>query len=540
MALAESASRFELAPRRENFSHIPEVLPLPNLIQTQTESFEWFVTTGLRELLEEITPITDLTGKNLELHFREFYFEQPKFNEEDCRTRDLTFARPLKVEVDLVIKETDEVKHQTVFMGDFPWMTEQGTFIINGAERVVVSQLVRSPGVYYTAAEDPATGRMLHAAKVIPNRGAWLEFETSNKDLLSVKVDRKRKIPVTTLLRAVGFETDEISRLFTPVDDNPEHPYVTLTLDKDPAGNQDEALIEVYKKLRPGDPPTVENARALVTSLFFNFRRYDLGRVGRYKLNKALSDVAAKLKIELPAEDAPNPRESRVISRSDIVAIVGKLVELNNGRGEPDDIDHLGNRRIRANGELIQNQFRIGLLRMERVVKERMTITDADQATPNTLINIRPVVAAMKEFFGGSQLSLFMDQTNPLAELTTKRRLSALGPGGLSRERAGFDVRDVHPSHYGRICPIETPEGPNIGLIGSLATYGKINQYGFIETPYRKVKRTVAWDDPELRSFEAGSDVTLKDGTVVLKAGERFSDEAVTLPKRQKAPAFPI
>src|ERR671919_2143252 len=525
MALAESTGRFELAPTRENFSHIPEVLPLPNLIQTQTDSFHWFVETGLRELLDEITPITDFTGKNLELHFREFYFEEPKFNEEDCRTRDLTYARPLKVEVDLVIKETDEVKHQTVFMGDFPWMTEQGTFIINGAERVVVSQLVRSPGVYYTASEDPATGRMLHAAKVIPNRGAWLEFETSNKDLLSVKVDRKRKIPVTTLLRAVGFETDEISRLFTPVDDNPEHPYVTLTLDKDPAGNQDEALIEVYKKLRPGDPPTVENARALVTSLFFNFRRYDLGRVGRYKLNKALSDVAAKLKIELPAEDAPNPRESRVISRSDIVAIVGKLVELNNGRGEPDDIDHLGNRRIRANGELIQNQFRIGLLRMERVVKERMTITDADQATPNTLINIRPVVAAMKEFFGGSQLSLFMDQTNPLAELTTKRRLSALGPGGLSRERAGFDVRDVHPSHYGRICPIETPEGPNIGLIGSLATYGRINEYGFIETPYRKVRKVVGHRDKQADAVGQ----TLAEPLVVSDGGKPIAKAGTTI-----------
>src|SRR5574338_1668415 len=311
MALAEPVSRFELAPHRENFSHIPEVLPLPNLIQTQTESFEWFVKTGLRELLDEITPITDFTGKNLELHFRDFYFEDPKFNEEECRTRDLTYSRPLKVEVDLIIKETDEVKHQTVFMGDFPWMTEQGTFIINGAERVVVSQLVRSPGVYYTATEDPTTGRMLYAAKVIPNRGAWLEFETSNKDLLSVKVDRKRKIPVTTLLRAVGFDDNtELLSLFAPVDDNPEHPYVALTLDKDTAQTQDEALIEVYKKLRPGDPPTVDNARALVTSLFFNFRRYDLGRVGRYKLNKALADVAKQMKIELPAEESENPRDS--------------------------------------------------------------------------------------------------------------------------------------------------------------------------------------------------------------------------------------
>jgi DNA-directed RNA polymerase subunit beta len=529
MALAESASRFELAPRRESFSHIPEVLPLPNLIQTQTDSFHWFVQTGLRELLDEITPITDFTGKNLELHFRDYYFEEPKFSEEECRTRDLTFSKPLKVEVDLVIKETDEVKHQTVFMGDFPWMTEQGTFIINGAERVVVSQLVRSPGVYYTAAEDPATGRMLFAAKVIPNRGAWLEFETSNKDLLSVKVDRKRKIPVTTLLRAVGFEDSaEMLKLFGKVDDNPEHPYVQLTLDKDTAATQDEALIEVYKKLRPGDPPTVDNARALVTSLFFNFRRYDLGRVGRYKLNKALGDAATKLKIELPSEASENLRDARVISRNDIVAIIGKLIELNNGRGTPDDIDHLGNRRIRANGELIQNQFRIGLLRMERVVKERMTITDSDQATPNTLINIRPVVAAMKEFFGGSQLSQFMDQTNPLAELTNKRRLSALGPGGLSRERAGFDVRDVHPSHYGRMCPIETPEGPNIGLIGSLATYGKINNYGFIETPYRKVKKLVTHRDAKGDAIGQ----VLAEGLVVSAGGKAIARAGTTIDEK--------
>ncbi|MGH2454839.1 MAG: DNA-directed RNA polymerase subunit beta [Candidatus Limnocylindria bacterium] len=544
MALAESASRFELAPRRESFSHIPEVLPLPNLIQTQTDSFSWFVQTGLRELLDEITPITDFTGKNLELHFRNYFFEEPKFSEEDCRTRDLTYSKPLKVEVDLVIKETDEVKHQTVFMGDFPWMTDQGTFIINGAERVVVSQLVRSPGVYYTGSEDPATGRRLFAAKVIPNRGAWLEFETSNKDLLSVKVDRKRKIPVTTLLRAVGFEDSaEMLKLFTPVDDNPEHPYVQLTLDKDTAETQDEALIEVYKKLRPGDPPTVDNARALVTSLFFNFRRYDLGRVGRYKLNKALGDVAGKLKIDLPSEAKGNLRDARVISRNDIVAIIGKLIELDNGRGQADDIDHLGNRRIRANGELIQNQFRIGLLRMERVVKERMTITDADQATPNTLINIRPVVAAMKEFFGGSQLSQFMDQTNPLAELTNKRRLSALGPGGLSRERAGFDVRDVHPSHYGRMCPIETPEGPNIGLIGSLATYGKINNYGFIETPYRKVRKVVTHKDrqADVLGQVLAEDLVPADGRKpIAKAGAAIDDKLWAAIKEHKLAAVRI
>src|SRR6187431_1766815 len=534
MALAESASRFELAPIRENFSHIPEVLPLPNLIQTQTDSFEWFVVTGLRELLDEITPITDFTGKNLELHFRDFYFEEPKFSEEECRTRDLTYAKPLKVEVDLVIKETDEVKHQTVFMGDFPWMTEQGTFIINGAERVVVSQLVRSPGVYYTAAEDPATGRMLYNAKVIPNRGAWLEFETAARGQLYVKVDRKRKLEATKLLRAVGWESnDEMVALFRNVDGANEIQYIPATLEKDNTESRGQALIEVYKKLRPGDPPTGDNAEKLVESLFFNFRRYDLGRVGRYKFNKKLGPIAERMGLELE-------REGRTITKEDIAAIVGHLVELNRGLGQKDDIDHLGNRRIRANGELIQNAFRIGLLRMERVVRERMTIQEIDKATPNALINIRPVVAAMKEFFGGSQLSQFMDQTNPLAELTSKRRLSALGPGGLSRERAGFDVRDVHHSHYGRICPIETPEGPNIGLIGSLATYGRINSYGFIETPYRKVKRTAGYDDPQLATFEAGQDLVSKTGEVVLKAGKPFSAAAVAELKKQKAHAFPI
>ncbi|HEU4918202.1 MAG TPA: DNA-directed RNA polymerase subunit beta, partial [Candidatus Limnocylindrales bacterium] len=363
---------------------------------------------------------------------------------------------------------------------------------------------------------------------------AWLEFETNNKDQLWVKVDRKRKIAATTLLRAVGYEeNDEISALFTSVDVDPEHPFVANTLDKDLTRTQQEALIEVYKKLRPGDPPTGDNARQLVESLFFNFRRYDLGRVGRYKFNKKLDPVAGRMGIELP-------REQRTITREDIAAIVGHLVELNRGLGQKDDIDHLGNRRIRANGELIQNAFRIGLLRMERVVRERMTIQEIDKATPNALINIRPVVAAMKEFFGGSQLSQFMDQTNPLAELTSKRRLSALGPGGLSRERAGFDVRDVHHSHYGRICPIETPEGPNIGLIGSLATYGRINSYGFIETPYRRVKRTVGWDDPDLASYEAGTDLVAKSGTVVLKAGEAFTPAAIAELKKQKANAFPI
>ncbi|TMG21886.1 MAG: DNA-directed RNA polymerase subunit beta [Chloroflexi bacterium] len=531
---AESSTRALVSPGRKSYARIEEKLPIPNLIELQLDSFSWFIDKGLRELFDEISPIKDFTGKVMELQFLDYEFGPPKYTELECRTKDLTYSKPLYVNVELLIKETGEIQRQRVYMGDFPTMTDQGTFVINGAERVVVSQLVRSPGVYYSEAEDPTSGRMLFSAKVIPNRGAWLEFETNNKDQLWVKVDRKRKLAATTLLRAVGYESnEEISALFAGIDGDPEHPYVASTLDKDLTHTQQDALIEVYKKLRPGDPPTGDNARQLVESLFFNFRRYDLGRVGRYKFNKKLDGVAGRIGIELP-------REQRTITREDIAAIVGHLIECNRGLHPRDDIDHLGNRRIRANGELIQNAFRIGLLRMERVVRERMTIQEIDKATPNALINIRPVVAAMKEFFGGSQLSQFMDQTNPLAELTSKRRLSALGPGGLSRERAGFDVRDVHHSHYGRICPIETPEGPNIGLIGSLATYGRINSYGFIETPYRKVKRTVAWDDPNLTAYEAGTDLAAKDGTVIVKAGRKFTDVAGAELKKQKALAFPI
>src|SRR3954453_13857099 len=542
MLSAESSTRARTPSGRISYARIDrkvdgvsyEKFEIPNLIELQLDSFSWFIDKGLRELFDEISPIKDFTGKVMELQFLDYEFGDPKYSEEECRTKDLTFSRPLYVNVELLIKKTGEIQRQRVYMGDYPWMTDMGTFVINGAERVVVSQLVRSPGVYYSELEDPASGRMLFSAKVIPNRGAWLEFETNNKDQLWVKVDRKRKIAATTLLRAVGYETnDEIAGLFGSVDVDPEHPFVANTLEKDLTKTPNEALIEVYKKLRPGDPPTGDNARQLVESLFFNFRRYDLGRVGRYKFNKKLDPVGARLGIEVP-------RDGRTITREDIAAIVGHLIECNRGLHPKDDIDHLGNRRIRANGELIQNAFRIGLLRMERVVRERMTIQELDKATPNALINIRPVVAAMKEFFGGSQLSQFMDQTNPLAELTSKRRLSALGPGGLSRERAGFDVRDLHHSHYGRICPIETPEGPNIGLIGSLATYGRINSYGFIETPYRKVKRTVSWDDPKLLQFEAGSDLATRDGNVLVKAGDRITEEGASLLKRQKALAFPI
>ncbi len=534
LSSADSPAVGQHSAARKRYARIPEVLPVPNLIELQLESFRWFIEKGLRELFDEISPIKDFTGKVMELQFLDYEFGDPKYSEEECRTKDLTFSRPLYVNVELLIKETGEIQRQRVYMGDYPWMTDLGTFVVNGAERVVVSQLVRSPGVYYSELEDPGSGRMLFSAKVIPNRGAWLEFETNNKDQLWVKVDRKRKIAATTLLRAVGYETnEEITALFAPVDVDPEHPFSANTLDKDITRTPAEALIEVYKKLRPGDPPTGDNARALVEGLFFNFRRYDLGRVGRYKFNKKLDGAAARMGIELD-------RESRTITREDIAAIVGHLIECNRGLHPKDDIDHLGNRRIRANGELIQNAFRIGLLRMERVVRERMTIQEIDKATPNALINIRPVVAAMKEFFGGSQLSQFMDQTNPLAELTSKRRLSALGPGGLSRERAGFDVRDVHHSHYGRICPIETPEGPNIGLIGSLATYGRINSYGFIETPYRKVKRTVGWDDPNLADYLAGTDLVAKGGGVVTKKGASLGNGAAAELKKQKLNAFPI
>ncbi|HET7076155.1 MAG TPA: DNA-directed RNA polymerase subunit beta, partial [Chloroflexia bacterium] len=497
------------APERQNFGHIPGVMPMPNLTQIQLDSFNWFINEGLKELFEEISPIQDFTGKNLELRFLDYHFGTPRYDVFQCRQRDMTYGAPLRVRVQLLIKETGEIKESEIFMGDFPLMTETGTFVINGAERVVVSQLVRSPGVYFTATEDPATGRKMFAAKLIPNRGAWLEFETSNKDLLSVKVDRKRKIPVTILLRAIGYAQDEqIEELFAAVNTNPDHNYIRATIDKDTTHTEEEAIIDLYKRLRPGDPPTLDNAKNLLNSLLFNPRRYDLAKVGRYKLNKRLG-----LDVSLA---------TRVLTKEDLVQIVATMIRLNNEQGRADDIDHLGNRRVRAVGELIQTQFRIGLLRMERVIKERMSIQDPESVAPNGLINIRPVVAAMREFFGGSQLSQFMDQTNPLSELTHKRRLSALGPGGLSRDRAGFDVRDVHNSHYGRICPIETPEGPNIGLIGSLATYAKINDFGFIETPYRQVLNAVDNTPEQLVGRLLRENVTdPATGEVVAQAGTR-------------------
>src|SRR5213594_905382 len=505
---------------RVSYGRIPEMLPVADLIETQIRSFNWFKREGLRELFEEINPITDYTGKNYELKFLDYEFGQPKFDKEECRNRDMTFAAPLRINTRLTIRTGEnagEIKESEVFMGDFPIMTEEGTFIVNGTERVVVSQLVRSPGIYFTSSEDRASGRMLYAAKLIPNRGAWLEIETSGKDILTVKIDRKRKIPVTTLVRALGYgSNNEIKALFADVDNNAEHKFIQSTLDKDSSTDVNDALVEMYKKIRPGDPPTVDNARALMTSLFFNPRRFDLSKVGRFKLNRRLG-LGTDMNI-------------RTLSNDDFIAIIRKLIELNNGAGEPDDIDHLGNRRVRAVGELLQNQFRMGLIRMERIIKERMTICDAATVTAASLINARPVVAAIKEFFGSSQLSQFMDQTNPLAELTHKRRLSALGPGGLSRERAGFDVRDVHHSHYGRICPIETPEGPNIGLIGNLATYAKVNEFGFIETPFRRVYNRVSLNNdiaPKLVGRTLRRAAADPKGTEVLAAHEVLDDKAI-------------
>lgn len=492
---------------RKSFSRLPQILDVPNLIEVQLNSFRWFQEKGLKQLFEEISPIKDFTGNRLELSFVGYEFREPRYNEQECRQKDLTYSAPLYVRTRLLVKETGEIKEQDLFFGDIPLMTSKGTFITSGAERIVVSQLLRSPGVYFTAREDPASGRTLCSAKIIPTRGAWLEFETSNRDIIAAKIDGKRKIAVTTLLRAIGFGTDaQLLDLFKDVEKDPEHQYIKSTMDRD-LGVKDEAeaLIDIYRKLRPGDPPNIENARKLINNLFFDETRYDLGNVGRYKLNTRLG-----LKV---SEDV------RCLTREDIVAIIRHMILINNGEGHDDDIDHLGNRRVRTVGELLQNQFRIGLLRLERVVKERMSIIPTEAVTANALVNIRPVVAAVREFFGGSQLSQFMDQTNPLAEVTHKRRLSAMGPGGLSRERAGFDVRDVHYSHYGRICPIETPEGPNIGLIGSLATYSRINEYGFIESPYRIVVKELENTDTRLIGRTARETILDEEGKAIVKEG---------------------
>ncbi|WP_261134674.1 DNA-directed RNA polymerase subunit beta [Bacillus sp. Marseille-Q3570] len=573
--------------QRRSYARINEVLELPNLIEIQTSSYQWFLDEGLREMFHDISPIEDFTG-NLVLEFIDYSLGEPKYSVEESKERDVTYAAPLRVKVRLINKETGEVKEQEVFMGDFPLMTDTGTFIINGAERVIVSQLVRSPSVYYNQKLDK-NGKRGFTATVIPNRGAWLELETDAKDVVHVRIDRTRKIPVTVLLRALGFGSDQ-----EIIDLLGEDEYLRNSLEKDNTEGTEKALLEIYERLRPGEPPTVDNAKSLLESRFFDPKRYDLANVGRYKINKKLhiknrlfnqrlaetiadpetgeviaeegtvldrrllerilpaleKDEAFKevtpaggviedepvrlqsIKIYSPVEGEQDQvinvigngqidRSIKNITPADIIASINYFFNLLHGVGLTDDIDHLGNRRLRSVGELLQNQFRIGLSRMERVVRERMSIQDTNSITPQALINIRPVIASIKEFFGSSQLSQFMDQTNPLAELTHKRRLSALGPGGLTRERAGFEVRDVHYSHYGRMCPIETPEGPNIGLINSLSSYAKVNEYGFIETPYRRV-------DPETGKVTAQIDYLTadeQDNYVVAQANAKLAED---------------
>ena len=602
---------------RMSFSKINEALEMPNLIEIQKNSYDWFLKQGLREVFHDVSPITDHSG-NLSLEFYDYYFDTtPKYDIAECKERDATYAVALRVKVRLINRETGEIKEQEIFMGDFPLMTDQGTFIINGAERVIVSQLVRSPGMYYSYEHDRG-GKKLYASTVIPNRGAWLEYETDSNDIFSVRLDKTRKMPVTTLIRALGIETDaQILELFG------DDPKIVATMEKDSVTNESEALIEIYKKVRPGEPPTVDSAKTLINNMFFDDRRYDFARVGRYKVNKKLCmnprivgfkpaqpvideysgeilagtddvitrEVAQKIadagvtRVVLKVDDKEvmvlsnntvslshvldfdvsdleitervyqpllkeilekNKTEEEIrtalklsqdelvpkhITIDDIMASINYVSALDMGVGNVDDIDHLGNRRLRSVGELLQNQFRVGLARMERVVRERMTIQDLDVASPQNLINIRPVVATIKEFFGSSQLSQFMDQINPLGELTHKRRLSALGPGGLSRERAGFEVRDVHYSHYSRMCPIETPEGPNIGLINSLSTYARVNEYGFIEAPYRRVDKEQGIVTDEIVYMTADEE----DGYVVAPANEPLDAEGHFLNKKTAA-----
>lgn len=491
---------------RTYFTNNVPVLDLPNLVDHQNKSWQWFVEEGLSELLAEISPIDDYTGNKLSLSFKDYHFEDPKTTEAEARENNVSYEAPLKANVVLTNKVTGEVKEQEIYLGDFPWMTSRGTFVINGAERVVVSQLIRSAGVFFMA--DQSGGRNLYGAKVIPGRGAWLEFETAANGALFVKIDRKRKIPVTTLLRALGMSEAQMRDAFKHVDQGTQS-VLDATLDKDPAKGTSEALIEVYRRLRPGDLATVDNARSLLENMFYNYKRFDFSRVGRYKINKRL-DI-----------NIPNTAENRIMRLEDLKAIVSELIRLNNTQDPADDIDSLANRRVKLVGELVQRQFRIGLLRMERNTKDRMSMSEIETVTPGQLINARPVVAAVREFFASSQLSQFMDQINPVSELAHKRRLSSMGPGGLSRERAGFEVRDAHATHYGRICAVETPEGANIGLVLNLANYARINDYGFIETPYRKVINAVT----PAKAVGHIASVNLEDekGKTIVKAGAKIT-----------------
>jgi len=506
---------------------VGDAMDLPNLIEVQRHSYKWFYEEGIKELFHEVSPVKDFIGRDLELYFDDYYLDEPKFDEKTSRAKNVTYEAPLRVKTRLVNKRSNETKEQEIYLGDLPIMTPRGTFVINGVERVVVSQLVRSAGAFFTA--DVYRGRRYYGAKIIPNRGAWLEFETDPKNVIWVKIDRKRKVAVTSLLRAFGYPTDEeITELFKDIDTHPTNHYIESTLNKDAASDEDEGLIEVYKRIRPGDRATADNAKSLIHSMFFNFDRYDLGKVGRYKFNLRFNMETTD---EMVADEA-----NRIISKEDLVRIVREIIRLNIVQEDPDDVDHLGNRRVRAVGELIQGRFRVGLARMERIIKDRMSTKDIETLSPGRLINARPVIGAIREFFMSSQLSQFMDQTNPLAELEHKRRLSAMGPGGLSRERAGFEVRDVHPTHYGRICPIATPEGPNIGLIGHLASYARINDYGFIETPYRKVVKeevggktvTRVTDDVEyINAFKEERSVTVP-ASIKTDENGNFKDEFIS------------
>jgi len=509
----------KLAERR-HFTNRHTSMDLPDLIEAQKNSYDWFLKEGLAELFDEISPITDFIGRDLELYFEEYYLDEPKFNEAESKAKNVTYEAPLRVNVRLSNKRTGQTSTQEVFLGDFPLMTRNGTFIVNGIERVVVSQLIRSAGVIFTS--DFQKGRKYYGAKIIPNRGAWLEIETDANKVIWVRIDRKRKVAVTSLLRIFGFPTDEeILDAFKDIKilspDEDKNGYIEATIAKDIAKNEAEGLKEVYKRIRPGDLATTDNARQLIHSMFLRFDRYDFDRVGRYKLNR-------KFNFDIPVN-----KETRVFRPEDLVAVIKEVIRLNITQEKEDDIDHLGNRRVRAIGELIQNKFRVGLARMERIIKDRMSTADMTSLTPNKLINARPVIGIVKEFFMSSQLSQFMDQTNPLAELEHKRRLSAMGPGGLTRERAGFDVRDVHTTHYGRICPIATPEGPNIGLVGHLASYSKLNKYGFLEAPYRRVLHDVKNDPKETTGKIAREDIhennNAGNGKVIIKAGEKIDDK---------------
>ena len=544
MAASRTTSRSSTGPKRVSFAKIREPLEVPDLLALQTESFDWLLgndawqarvaaaleaghneipqTHGLADVFDEISPIEDYNG-TMSLTFTEPSFDDPKYTEDECRDKDLTYSQPLYVNAEFMNNETGEIKSQTVFMGDFPLMTRKGTFIINGTERVVVSQLVRSPGVYFEKQIDKATDKDVFTSKIIPSRGAWLEFEIDKKDMVGVRIDRKRKQPVTVFLKALGLTNEQIREQFGAYES------MMATLEKDSTVTQDEALLDIYRKLRPGEPPTVEASRSLLMNFFFNEKRYDLAKVGRYKVNKKLGLDTDPTKTVLDINDVLATIEY-------IVRLHASETEFHSARGvtrvEIDDIDHFGNRRLRTVGELIQNQIRTGLSRMERVVRERMTTQDPEAITPLTLINTRPVIASIKEFFGTSQLSQFMDQTNPLSGLTHKRRLSALGPGGLSRERAGFEVRDVHPSHYGRMCPIETPEGPNIGLIGSLASFARINAFGFVETPYRKVNKGKVTDKIEYLTAGDEDRWVIAQANSLLNDDNTFQDERVLVRKK--------